>query len=344
MTALVRVFVPTYRRAHLLGRALRSLQAQTLPHWVAEVRNDAPDDEAPREIVRTIGDPRISYIRHESNLGGSAIFNLVYREQPEPFVGLLEDDNWWEPDFLATMVASLDAHPEVTIAWANQSIWEETSVGEWRDTQRLVRPPSHTRTPVLVHWPQPAQCSGALHANGSMLMRTRAGRSFSTPSMDIGGTEAFRERSFPHPLLYVPTPLAAFAVTRTTNRTRNPADWGTKQVLLAATFFKHVRAAPEFWRDLWARARLARPCTTDILLLATRQDPALRAQRRHATRNDWRHLAWRAIRRPRVFLALTRARQRAREQWDFLDGHTAERARETNATPTTAASVDALFR
>jgi hypothetical protein len=177
-----------------------------------------------------------------------------------------------------------------------------------------------------------------------MLMRTRAGRRFPTPSMDIGGTEAFRERSFPHPLLYVPTPLAVFAVTRTTNRTRNPTDWGTKQVLLAATFFKHVHAAPEFWRDLWTRARAARPCTTDILLLAARQDSALRAQWRHATRRDWRHLAWRAMRRPLVFMALMRARQRAPEHWDFLDRHTAERTREAIATAPTSAPAETFFR
>jgi hypothetical protein len=35
MTGLVRIYVVTYRRPHLLERALRSLLAQTCSAWVA---------------------------------------------------------------------------------------------------------------------------------------------------------------------------------------------------------------------------------------------------------------------------------------------------------------------
>ncbi len=327
----VRVYVPTYRRAHLLPRALRSLQAQTFPHWIAEVRNDAPDDEAPAAIVRQLADSRIGYVHHAQNLGGVRLFNEVFSEQRERFVALLEDDNWWEPAFLERMVAAMEAHPDVTLAWSNQSVWRESPGGEWSNTGKFVGPTRTTPTPVPVSWPHPNQCFGALHANGSMLLRTRPGVSYPTPLIEFGGTEAVRERSFPHPLLYVPEPLAVFSITQTSHRSNQPAAWATIEVLLAATFLKHANVDREYWASLWAGARRASPRMTGILLLACRQDPLLRHHLVYATPGDWWHLAVRGLRRPLVFTQLLRARRRTRELWDFLDHHTAMRAREAGS-------------
>lgn len=330
MTPTIRVFVPTFRRPHLLRRALRSLLAQTYPSWVAEVRNDDPTDHSPEEVARECNDPRIRYIQHRTNLGGVALFNAVFSSDTEPYVSLLEDDNWWQPAFLQRMLSALEAHPEVTLAWSNQQVWEETAAGDWRDTGRLVRPAAVDLAPVLIPWPQSTQCLGALHANGAMLLRTRRGVGYAIPRMEFGGTEAVRERMLPHPLLYVPEPLAVFSVTRATHRSREPAAWATLQVLLAATFFKHAPATPAFWHELWQRARHQSPRMTGPLILAALQDPALRSQLKHSTAGDWRHLAIRSLRRPTVFLKLWRARQREPELWNFLAEHTARRTAENS--------------
>ena len=326
--ARVRVFVSTYRRSYLLRRALDSLRAQTLSDWVCEVHNDAPDDLAPGDVVRALADPRLQYVHHAQNMGAVALFNEVFSSQAEPYVALLEDDNWWHPYFLARMVAVLDSNPDVTLGWSNQNIWEESSRGEWSDTGRLVRPASADRTPIRLHWPNPLQCFGALHSNGSLLLRSRPGRSFPTPKMELGGTEAVRERSFPHPLLYVPEPLAVFSVTQTTHRSQVPALWATNQVLLAATFLKHAGVPPDFWRQLWADARRSSPRMTGTLILATLQDPSLRHHRRHAEKGDWWRFILGCVRHPLIFVKLLRARSCSHEMWDFLDVHTEMRAKE----------------
>src|SRR5262245_17316131 len=115
--ASVRVFVPTYRRPSLLPRALDSLRAQTFADWTCEVHNDDPGDRFPAELVRVLRDPRIELRCHERMLGAVATFNLLYRPTAEPFSSLLEDDNWWEADFLDTMVREMRARPDVTVAW-----------------------------------------------------------------------------------------------------------------------------------------------------------------------------------------------------------------------------------
>ena len=101
--ALVRVFVPTYRRNDLLPRALKSLLAQTFTRWVCEVHNDDPTNSFPTQLVKRLGDPRIGLCNHERNLGPAETFNLFFRPTREPFYCVLEDDNWWEPEFLETM-------------------------------------------------------------------------------------------------------------------------------------------------------------------------------------------------------------------------------------------------
>lgn len=331
MSATVKVFVPTYRRSHLLTRALRSLIAQTHSRWSAEVHNDDPADPEPAAIVAALGDPRIRCVTHERTLGATTVFNLVFDTRSEPFVALLEDDNWWYPEFLERMLAALAASPSMTIAWANQQIWEELPDGAWRDTGRLVHPVPADPAPMRFAFPHPLQCFGALHANGTVLVRTRPDRGFATPPMDLGGTEAVRERAFPHPLLYVPQPLGVFAATRSSSRTRDPLVWSTLQVLLSATFLRHAPLAPAELDALWREARAVRPRMTPTLLLATRQDPSLRRHAARATPEDWRHLALRAARRPLLFIRLLRSRRRQPELWRFLDTHTAARANEARA-------------
>src|SRR5882757_6155842 len=106
MTGAVRIHVVTYRRPVLLERALLSLIAQTHQDWSAEVLNDDPGDERVGEIIARLGDPRIRLSSPAVRRGGTANFNHAFRPLAEPFASILEDDNWWEPAFLSTMLAA----------------------------------------------------------------------------------------------------------------------------------------------------------------------------------------------------------------------------------------------
>jgi glycosyltransferase involved in cell wall biosynthesis len=199
--ALIRVFVPTYRRRALLPRALASLRAQTCKNWICEVHNDDPADSFPAELVKHLADTRIELHQHERNLGAIATFNLFYRPTQEPFYCVLEDDNWWEPEFLDTMIRELRLHPNITLAWCNQRVWEEMADGSWRATGHLVNSESNAES-RLVEFGEAKQIMGAMHANGAMVLRTQALESYPTPNtLPFSGMEAFRERAFPHPLL-----------------------------------------------------------------------------------------------------------------------------------------------
>jgi glycosyltransferase involved in cell wall biosynthesis len=61
-TPLVSVILPTYNRASLLGRAIRSVLAQTYTNLELIVVDDCSPD-ATRDVVRSFDDPRLRYLR-----------------------------------------------------------------------------------------------------------------------------------------------------------------------------------------------------------------------------------------------------------------------------------------
>jgi hypothetical protein len=332
--ARVRVFLPTYRRASLLPRAIASLRAQSVEDWICELHNDDPADPFPARLVHELADPRIHFFQHTTNLGPVETFNRFYRPTPEPFYALLEDDNTWEPAFLETMLAALNAFPAATLAWCNQRIVEETAAGDLAETGKLANPPDALDArPRSISWGNVRQIFGALHANGAMLLRSRDGESYPTPSIPFSGVESFRERLFPHPLLYVPQPLATFTVTRHTARDRDFLEWGALRAALAATFLKHAHLDRAAYARLCGHCRSQRPATTDTLILAAAICRESRPILRQLRFTDWFRFLKSAVRHPGATLCAMRVRSRHPDWWDLLDRHTAARFRETPASP-----------
>jgi len=329
--ALVRVYVPTYRRATLLGRALDSLRAQTFPDWVCEVHNDDPDDPAPSRLVRQLGDPRILLIQHQTNLGARATFNLFYRPTRERYASLLEDDNWWEPEFLEIMYREMERHPAVVLGWCNQQIWEELADGSWKNTRTFVSSWKGEES-RLVTFGEVRQITGAVHSHGSMLLRSRHDASYETPlDWPLAAIEQFRERMMPHPLLYVPRPLGVFSRTLQTARNESHAEWMMAQTILAATFFKHYRGGEAGCRELITDAREVWSLSMIPLFMAAFLQRECRSLLRYMRPVDWYRLLRAMARRPAAFRRVFRCRQDHPDWWRALDRHTAARFAERPA-------------
>ncbi|MBI2814106.1 MAG: glycosyltransferase [Opitutae bacterium] len=333
----VRVYLLTYRRNHLLPRALASLRAQTFTDWVCELHNDDPADPFPAKLVAETADPRITLKQHETNLGATRTFNLVFAPVAEPYVCLLEDDNWWEPGFLATLVAAADAHPEAGFVWCDQRIWQETPDGEWRDTgQRtmtLLHPQAPPVTvPTLCDWPQPRQRFDTFHYNGSTLFRASAcARLQIPPTVPQICMETFRDRALRWPGLFLPEPLVNFSWTLASTRESQTELWLAYRALLDGSFLHccppHTISAAEFWRA----AVEARPTQTGSTLLHAWVAGRFAEFAALARPRDWLRVAVHALRRPLAFWRTLRARSRHPGHWDFLVTETRRRFSESAA-------------
>lgn len=323
----VRVFLCTYRRPHLLRRALTSLLAQTCTDWVCELHNDAPHDPAPRAILAELApaDSRFSYHRHDKNWGAVATFNHAYAGGPEPFASLLEDDNWWEPDFLATSLRALDIHPSASLVWANMKIWQEQPDGQWSDTGRTIW--SLSSAPAvspLIEFsaPELLQAFDALHSNGAMVFRPSAFRATHVPlSLPFAIIEQARERAATGPLLLLTAPLAHFACTLTTARDADPTHWLQSKLLVAASFLQQAPVPASALAQLWAARRAQCPPDTGIffcLALALRNPHLLRASHPR----DWLRFLLGAARHPFRLLRGLRFRTDQPEAWAWFVSQT----------------------
>jgi len=93
---LVSVVIPTCNRAALVRRAIESVMRQSYTNLEIIVVDDASSDGT-GEMVRSLADPRIRYLRHEERRGGSAARNTGIRAATGEFIAFLDDDDEWEP-------------------------------------------------------------------------------------------------------------------------------------------------------------------------------------------------------------------------------------------------------
>lgn len=106
----VSVIVPAYGVAHLIGETLASLQAQTMADWEAVVVDDGTPDDLVDALAPFDRDPRIRLLQTD-NAGVSAARNHGLHHARAPLIALLDGDDRYRPDYLATMTAALADDP-----------------------------------------------------------------------------------------------------------------------------------------------------------------------------------------------------------------------------------------
>jgi glycosyltransferase involved in cell wall biosynthesis len=319
--ACLRVFLLTYRRPHLLRRALGSLLRQTMTDWVCELHNDAPDDDSPRAVLGELAprDPRIAYHRHDHNWGAVASFNHAFAGGPEPYASILEDDNWWEADFLIRTLDALERHPAAALAWTNLRLWREETDGSWTDTGRHVWRAAPGAAPRYFERPVALQAVNALHSNGAMVYRVALStRALVPPQTPFDIIEPVRERLLSGGLVLVPDALANFALARSSARSADPGRWLQSQLLVIASFSLRARLNSAAAAALWRAQRGLRPRSTDGLLLAGLCGAAPRSLLRHSRLGDWLHFLPRALRHPGALCLGLRFRRDHAELWQVL--------------------------
>jgi glycosyltransferase involved in cell wall biosynthesis len=106
-SARVTVAVPTRNRSELLRETLASVLAQTYPDFRVIVGDNASDDDT-QQVVQSIGDARVEYVRSDRDIGHVRNFNRLIGLAQTEFLVLLPDDDLLYPNFLQRTVAALD--------------------------------------------------------------------------------------------------------------------------------------------------------------------------------------------------------------------------------------------
>ncbi len=107
----VAVITRTKDRPLLLRRAIRSVLAQTFKDWVLVIVNDGGDCERLEKVVDELREDlagRILVVHHPMPLGMQSASNSGIAHCESDFVIIHDDDDSWDPTFLARTVSHLD--------------------------------------------------------------------------------------------------------------------------------------------------------------------------------------------------------------------------------------------
>src|ERR1700722_5108084 len=97
---LVSILIPTYKRAALLPQAIQSALDQTYPSIEVLILDDCSPDHTTLAAAPFVGDPRVRYIQHPSNLGLPCNWKFGIEAARGEFFTILHDDDAFEPTFV----------------------------------------------------------------------------------------------------------------------------------------------------------------------------------------------------------------------------------------------------
>ena len=146
MPETVAVITPAYRAEHWIGACVRSVLAQSYPHWQHWIiADDAADYEA-MLAAEGLRDPRLRFLSSGSIGGGaSRARNAALDRIDVEYAAILDADDRFKPQKLEQAVAALQHHAIVSVA-----------LDEFDETDRRLRlvgeGPDRELTPAAYKW------------------------------------------------------------------------------------------------------------------------------------------------------------------------------------------------
>jgi GT2 family glycosyltransferase len=112
----VSIVICAYNAAPFLTETLESVFAQTYQDYEIIVVNDGSTDHTDQVITPYL--ERLTYLK-QPNSGPGAARNTAFRHARGRYIALLDSDDQWLPQYLATMLARSQAEPEIDVLYPN---------------------------------------------------------------------------------------------------------------------------------------------------------------------------------------------------------------------------------
>ncbi|MCM1387189.1 MAG: glycosyltransferase [Bacillus sp. (in: Bacteria)] len=112
----VSVIIPTYNRAYCIENSIRSVLEQTYRELELIVVDDGSSDNT-HDVVNSIEDERIRYIKMPENKGVSAARNEGIRQAAYDYIAFQDSDDVWKPDKLEKQMKVLIEAPQAGLVY-----------------------------------------------------------------------------------------------------------------------------------------------------------------------------------------------------------------------------------
>ena len=104
-----------FNRRHTIAAAIASVQAQTCADFELIVVDDGSTDDT-REMVASVGDPRIRLLVHKQNCGAAAARNTGLEAAVGRYIAFLDSDDTWRPGKLERQLSGFASRGPRTLA------------------------------------------------------------------------------------------------------------------------------------------------------------------------------------------------------------------------------------
>lgn len=122
----VSMVMPVHNGARWLADAIASVLAQDFADFELILVDDASRDDSPAIMAGAAArDPRVRYLRLDTNVGLPAALNHGFAAARGALHSWTSDDNLLRPQMLARLVAVLDAQPDVDIVHADFTLIDD---------------------------------------------------------------------------------------------------------------------------------------------------------------------------------------------------------------------------
>ena len=207
---MVSVVIPLYNKEKQVGRTLESVLAQTFKDFEVVIVDDGSTDGS-AEVVKTFDDPRIRLIR-QANAGVSAARNRGIDAARYDYIALLDADDLWEPEYLATQVNLIKEYPECDV-FATDYVMQKDN-GE-RINTTINKLPFTAESGILTNYFEVAACSNPPLWTSSSIISKNSIKNIGGFPIGIKVGEdllTWARLACRYQIAYVKTPLATFNI------------------------------------------------------------------------------------------------------------------------------------
>lgn len=138
---LVSIIMPSYNTAPYIRETIQSVLDQTYQNWELIIVDDCSTDNTD-EVVASIKDDRIKYLKNERNSGAAVSRNRALREAKGRWIAFLDSDDLWMPEKLEKQISFMEKN-DYSFSYTN---YEEIDVDGNSTGVKVTGPKKVTKT------------------------------------------------------------------------------------------------------------------------------------------------------------------------------------------------------
>lgn len=149
MNDLVSIIMPSYNTAAYIKQSIESVLKQSYTNWELIIVDDCSSDNTD-EVVKSINDVRVKYLKNEKNSGAALSRNRALREAKGRWIAFLDSDDLWMPEKLEKQIRFMEKNGY----YFSYTNYEEIDIDGNKTGVKITGPKRITKTGMFNYcWP-----------------------------------------------------------------------------------------------------------------------------------------------------------------------------------------------